>query len=252
MGIHYIEDTELNKITRAIRDKNRMGDSDVLSGSELAEQIKRNALLIILCSVSTPQKIDISADELEGLAGTVRSRAFMGCATIRSIQFPESVNTLNKQVFQSSSIEKIEALGVIRSIGSGTFLDCQSLKTLILRGKRVVSLVDTSLISSPIANDKGYIFVPREYIDSYKVATNWITFANQFRAVEDYDQIIGYISSKEYIVVTEPDYIVYNILSTFDTDIYSDGFTIENMINYIESSGGLAVFDYAEEATTND
>lgn len=210
---------------------------------EKEEHVKSNPLLAAIISAAVPKKVDIYAEELEDLIGTVRSRAFMGCTTIRSIQFPESVNVLNKQVFQSSSIEKIEALGVILSIGTNAFNDCKYLKTLILRGERVVSLADTTLIGSPIANDEGYIFVPREYIESYKVATNWITFENRFRAVEDYDQIINYISRKKYTVATNPDYVVYNILSTFDIDKYPEGFTAENMINHIESSGGLSAFD---------
>jgi hypothetical protein len=32
----------------------------------------------------------------------------------------------------------------------------------------------------------GYIYVPRALVDTYKVATNWVTYADQFRALEDY------------------------------------------------------------------
>lgn len=32
----------------------------------------------------------------------------------------------------------------------------------------------------------GYIYVPRELVDSYKVSTNWSAYANKFRALEDY------------------------------------------------------------------
>ena len=32
----------------------------------------------------------------------------------------------------------------------------------------------------------GYIYVPKALIEDYKVATNWATYADQFRAIEDY------------------------------------------------------------------
>lgn len=37
----------------------------------------------------------------------------------------------------------------------------------------------------------GYIYVPAALIDEYKTATNWATFADQFRAIEDYPDICG-------------------------------------------------------------
>jgi hypothetical protein len=43
-----------------------------------------------------------------------------------------------------------------------------------------------SFDSSSIAKGTGYVYVPRSLVDSYKSATNWSTYANQFRALEDY------------------------------------------------------------------
>lgn len=40
--------------------------------------------------------------------------------------------------------------------------------------------------NTPIALGTGYIYVPRAFIDSYKAAENWSTYASQFRALEDY------------------------------------------------------------------
>jgi hypothetical protein len=37
----------------------------------------------------------------------------------------------------------------------------------------------------------GYIYVPRALVDTYKSATNWSNYANQFRAIEDYPEICG-------------------------------------------------------------
>jgi tRNA A37 threonylcarbamoyladenosine synthetase subunit TsaC/SUA5/YrdC len=39
---------------------------------------------------------------------------------------------------------------------------------------------------SGIGKGTGYVYVPSALIETYKTATNWSTFANQFRALEDY------------------------------------------------------------------
>jgi hypothetical protein len=45
--------------------------------------------------------------------------------------------------------------------------------------------------NTPIKSGTGYIYVPATLIDSYKSATNWSTYAAQFRAIEDYPEICG-------------------------------------------------------------
>ena len=40
--------------------------------------------------------------------------------------------------------------------------------------------------STPIKSGNGYIYVPFALIEQYKAATNWSTYAAQFRALEDY------------------------------------------------------------------
>lgn len=53
---------------------------------------------------------------------------------------------------------------------------------LVLRGETLSTALG-SPFSGGIRND---ILVPRSLIDSYKVATNWSNYADQFKAIEDY------------------------------------------------------------------
>ena len=48
-----------------------------------------------------------------------------------------------------------------------------------------------ALLNTPIAQGTGYIYVPKNLMEQYKVATNWTLYATQFRAIEDYLDIIG-------------------------------------------------------------
>ena len=64
---------------------------------------------------------------------------------------------------------------------------CTKLKTLILRSNSVTTLKTSNSISNtPIASGTGYVYVPRALVDSYKAATYWSAYPNQFRALEDY------------------------------------------------------------------
>ena len=75
----------------------------------------------------------------------------------------------------------------VTNIDMNAFRSCSKLTALILRSEMMVNLnLTTALSSTPIASGTGYIYVPRALVDSYKAATNWSTYANQFRALEDY------------------------------------------------------------------
>ena len=72
-------------------------------------------------------------------------------------------------------------------INTYTFDHCLTLTKLILRKNTVCTLSNTNaLTNTPIASGTGYIYVPSALIDEYKAATNWVTYAAQFRALEDY------------------------------------------------------------------
>ena len=78
------------------------------------------------------------------------------------------------------------------SIGNNAFNGCTKLTSLILRSETMATLSSTGALSgTPIASGTGYIYVPAALVDSYKAASNWSTYANQIRAIEDYPDICG-------------------------------------------------------------
>ena len=53
-------------------------------------------------------------------------------------------------------------------------------------------LDDTSVFSdTPISKGTGYIYVPKALVESYQAHEKWSTYADQFRAIEDYPDICG-------------------------------------------------------------
>lgn len=71
-----------------------------------------------------------------------------------------------------------------------TFIGCSALDTLILRGSSVKTLGGAAALSgTPIASGTGFIYVPSALLVDYKADTNWATYADQFRTIEDYPDI---------------------------------------------------------------
>lgn len=111
--------------------------------------------------------------------------AFSGCSKLTSVKFPLAT-TVNSYAFQScSKLERVD-FPVATSMGL-LFGTSSSVKSLIVRSNTVCSLtVMNAFSSSPIASGTGYIYVPSALVSSYKSATNWKTYAAQFRALENY------------------------------------------------------------------
>lgn len=101
------------------------------------------------------------------------------------------LKTVDTQVFYfCSSLAKADFLQ-LESIGQHGFNNTK-MTTLIIRSSSVCTLVNTNaFLNSPIVRGEGYIYVPKSLVDSYKSATNWTTYANQIRAIEDYPDITG-------------------------------------------------------------
>ena len=126
------------------------------------------------------------------LAEYINDSAFRYCNSLASASFP-NVKDIGLQAFSScSALEKI-SFPKAESINEEVFTFCQSLIALILgRSDGLCNLAGTSaFISTPIESGTGYIYVPTALVDQYKAATNWTTYANQIRAIEDYPDICG-------------------------------------------------------------
>ena len=145
------------------------------------------------------------------LLDIVGSGTFEGCSSLEEITLPSLRYTNGGTSFQyCGKLKKVDLpiFGDINGITSSLdknrygqimvnmFAYCRSLDTLILRHSlRIVTLGNTNAFTNtPIASGTGYIYVPAELIDEYKTATNWVTFADQFRAIEDYPEICGEVA----------------------------------------------------------
>lgn len=129
---------------------------------------------------------------------TIGEECFNSCSVLESVNLP-LLRSLRAQEFNNcKALKKIDLPSVTTlsskySFGNyGPFSGCSALETVILRNNSVVTLQYSKIFADTlIASGTGYVYVPASLVDSYKTATNWVTIADQIRAIEDYPNICG-------------------------------------------------------------
>ena len=118
---------------------------------------------------------------------SIGNYAFAGRSNLTSADFP-AATSIGMSAFAGCSNLTSADFPAATSIGEFAFSGPSNLTSLILRvTTQVCTLSNTNaFINTPIKSGTGYIYVPAALIDSYKTATNWTTYANQFRALESY------------------------------------------------------------------
>lgn len=127
---------------------------------------------------------------------TAHEGVFAECTSLKKANIPllENIGSYYYPGFFEgcSSLEKLDFKNAKRT-GRNTFAGCTSLKTLILRKTDAICIAQGAVFyNTPIANGTGYIYVPRALLSDtdetkdYRRATNWATYAEQFRALEDF------------------------------------------------------------------
>ena len=106
---------------------------------------------------------------------------------IKEMNFPK-LNTISSQAFYNcKNLEKIE-LYVLKSISTNAFQYCSKLNTVILRNTMMVTLSNVNAFdSTPIktSTTSGFIYVPDDLVESYKTATNWVTYASKIKPLSE-------------------------------------------------------------------
>lgn len=131
------------------------------------------------------------------------SYSFGGCAILESISLPSLTSGAENMFRYDYKLLTVD-LPKVNNIVANMFNNCTRMTALILRSETLCPLANTSAFTScyhflgtvsstynPNGDRDGYIYVPAALVDSYKVASRWTNFADQFRAIEDYPDICG-------------------------------------------------------------
>lgn len=120
------------------------------------------------------------------LLGEIGWYCFQRQAKLHTVDV-RSATIINTSAFRYCSALAILDLPCATSISAAAFGGTESLKALILRSETLCTLANTNAFtSSAIASGTGYIYIPAALKSQYEQASNWSTYASQFRALEDY------------------------------------------------------------------
>lgn len=138
--------------------------------------------------------------------------AFSNCKNLSRVNFPEVVK-VGTNIFEGTHLVKLRMpsltsavggmaqsframkqlatidLPIITSISGYAFYQCFELKNVILRNDSQLVIISDNAFMTYVTdkyNPNIRIFVPRSMLEDYKVATNWVEYANQLFALEDY------------------------------------------------------------------
>ena len=127
------------------------------------------------------------------LVETMGDRCFYGCKNLTEVYMPKLTAVVTNGFYGTTSLKRLDLPKVTSIVGRAFSADGQAaLETLILRSETMCTLDSTtSFVRTPIEKGTGYIYVPRALVDTYKADSVWSTYANQFRAIEDYPDVCG-------------------------------------------------------------
>lgn len=118
----------------------------------------------------------------------INNYAFQYCSDLEEINFP-SLKTIGSYGFSRCTNLQVADFGSLEAINGYAFQLCGNLTQLIIRTPTVCELRALSAINSTaIHNKKGYIYVPDELVEEYKVATNWSNYASQIKPLSEYQE----------------------------------------------------------------
>ena len=122
---------------------------------------------------------------------TLDKQSFYDCIVLKSVYFP-NVTHIGTNAFTNCKNLVSADFQNVTSIDASAFQWCNKLKTLILRTTtQACNLINSNALNNTgISTSDGCIYVPEILIDSYKNATNWSVYANKFRALEEYEEVV--------------------------------------------------------------
>lgn len=116
------------------------------------------------------------------LATTVEQGAFDECSILTSVNLP-LVTAIEPLTFRKCDSLTTINLPVVTSIGTQAFYS-SGVTSLTLRSDTICTLENAdAFYFTPIEEGTGYIYVPSNLVDSYRVAEGWSIYANQIQAI---------------------------------------------------------------------
>ena len=121
---------------------------------------------------------------------TFGANALYQCSNLKVLNLPNVETIPASSCRYCTSLEVVYA-SKIKNVASAVFGDCTNLTTFILGGTSVVKLETiNAFVRTPIESGTGFVYVLDTLLESYRVATNWSTIADQIKPYSELPQEI--------------------------------------------------------------
>lgn len=232
---YFITGNTLTAIAEAIRSKTNTSDqilvrdfASKINDLELGTNIYPPEALTSIGQLNFKANTILTAVNLPTIT-TLETYTFSDCTALETAILPAATSIPAYCFSTCPTLKKVD-LTAVTNFGGMAFENCTALDTFILRSETLVPLGSTNIFTAtPIINKAGYIYVPRALLENYKTATNWATYASQFRAIEDYNGVTWESFSQEKPLSTNlfasstytSDYAVGRLIDGKNTVAYS-------------------------------
>lgn len=125
---------------------------------------------------------------------------FQNCIKLKNINIQSSINVGSTVFYNCYELEELN-LPLVNYIGGLAFYNCRTLKKLVLRINTICKLNSTNAFDgcyhilgtvdatyNPEGLKDGYIYVPDDLVEDYKVATNWAIYASQIKPISELEE----------------------------------------------------------------
>lgn len=120
------------------------------------------------------------------LLTSMGDQPFYSCGSLKNVNMPSLRGVGYRAFYGCSSLVEVEFPSLTAITSTQAFYGCSALEKLILPNSVVVTLANTNAFSgTKIAGGTGYVYVKNDLVESFKAATNWTTYANQIRSIDD-------------------------------------------------------------------
>jgi hypothetical protein len=118
---------------------------------------------------------------------TIGGYGMQSCGALKSIVLPKVQYLDTAALYGCWNLLTID-LPTCTSISSTAIVHCGVLNKLILRSPTLCTLGGGALNNTPYVKGQGFIYVPDNLVDEYKVATNWSAYVDQIKPISELEE----------------------------------------------------------------
>lgn len=183
-------------------------------------------------SALTDSIIDRSITEFQDeVMMTLQPYALASCSSLKKGVFGGVTEVLNDCFSGDEALATLDFHAPVE-FDASALQGLSGLKTLILRSNTMCDASSGALLSyTPIDEGTGYIYVPAALVDSYKSDFIWSSYADQIRAIEDYQGLLG-TAGKEWTKCTDDG-------KSFNLIAYANGVWVAGAYGLYYSDDGI-------------